>query len=274
MAKKNSKTYLPPPLIQIIVLFSFLGLIYMMLRGISPHNSLPLISVSQIYGFMFLGSLPFVAYYFWKNKVSTTLSRSSQGLLAGMGLWTAILYLQEKYATNLSLTFPPQTVFSSIVGEIPPFYNFMMVNIWSPVIEELVFAIALPTAVILLFASMSPQFPILKNKVVQITAILLIAVPTFAYFHTSATGAFFVAAMMFRTIQVMLFTGDRMFDIVRKVTISFAFVTGLHIANNMYVFGLGKAYALLITEPEGMILLTIFGIMIIMAIRGLVVRGK
>jgi len=273
MAKKNS-AWTPPPFYILLILVSFLGLGYMMLSGISPHDSLPLISVSLIYGFLFLGSLAFVAYFVWKHKITESLTTSSLWLVSGMVVWTGFLTVQDKML-NMSLTFPVQTIFSTIVGQIPPFYNFMMVNIWSPVIEELAFGIAIPVAVFMLFRSMSRSFPLLGNTVVQIVAAIFVSMTTFAYFHTSATmAAFFVAAMMFRTIMIVMFHGDRLFDIIPKLSVSFAFIVGAHIANNMYVFGFGNAYSLLISEPYGWVALAIFGLFGVMAARGLVTGGK
>ena len=271
----NGKGWVFPPFYMVLILFSILGLGYMMLSGISPHDSIPLISVSLIYGFLFLCSLGFVVYFFWKYKISETLTRSAMGLVAGMLVWTGLLALQSRFASGMSLTFPAQTIFSAIVGQIPPFYNFMMVNIWSPVIEEMFFGIAIPVLVIVIFNAMSKSFPLLGNKIIQIVTILFLASTTFAYFHTSATtGAFFIAAMMFRTVHILLLHGDRLFDLIPKISISFAFIVGAHIANNLYVYGLKAAYALLMSEPEGQVTLLIFGVMLVMAARGLFTGGK
>ena len=134
-------------------------------------------------------------------------------------------------------------------------------------------AIALPLGIIAILVMMSKEFPIFKNTAFQFFIILIICGTTFASFHTSTTLiAFYIAATLFRTIQIILFYGDQKYDIIKGYSITYSFLIGTHMANNLVVYGVSKAYNILLTEPMGWVTLIIFAIIIAISIRGAIMK--
>lgn len=255
-----------PPFYVILFTFVIIGLGYMMLVGV-PANSLGLIAVAQIFGFLFLASI-FTAQNVLQ-RLDEPLTTSAQGFAAGFLTWAGILSL--KYVSNFFsfLQVPAQITLATIQEQIPPFWSFINQVIMAPIVEEMLWGIALPISVILVMTKIGEEIEIFNNDFLQLATIIFIGAITFALFHTSATQfGFFIAAMMFRTFQTVVFYADEKFNIIPLVAIPYSFLVGTHMANNFIAFGVANSIAALMSNPFGMITMLIFASFFAIALWG------
>lgn len=259
-----------PPFYLMLVVLVFMGLSYIMLLGL-PTDNPGLIIFSLIFGFLAVTST--LLFSNALSKTEETFTTSAQGLLIGFVAWFSFLSLKNIFPVFSFFTVQSQSTLSTIQGAIPPFYEFFASVIWAPIIEEFFWAIALPIVIFAFLGNISKEFPIFKNAIMQFFIVLFICGLTFASFHTSATLiGFYIAATIFRTIQIVLMYGDQKYDIIKGYTITYTFLIGTHMSNNLHVYGVGKAYNILLSEPLGWITLVILSVIVAIAVRGFFIR--
>jgi len=269
-SKKKNILGIAPPFYSILILLAMLGLGYMALLGV-PTDNIGMITVALIFGFLFV-----VGYNISRESLSKTkepLTVSSQGFFVGFMAWFVVTNLYRISSYFSALIFPPQATLASLQAQIPPFWGFFTTVIWAPIIEELFFGIALPLLIFDMFGKMSKEFKILGNVFLQFVVVLIIASFGFAAFHTSATQVgFFIAAMLFRAIQVLAVFGDRKFDIVPRYVVPYSFLVGTHMANNLSSYGVVSSYNILMTNIAGQITLLLFVGFLVLGFRGFLFR--
>jgi len=270
MTKKTILSGIGPPFYSILILLSMLGLGYMALLGV-PTDNLGLITVALIFGFLFV-----VGYNISRESLSKTrepLTVSSQGFLLGFVAWIIVTNLYRVSDFFSAFIFPQQATLATLQSQISPFWGFFTSVIWAPIIEEMFFGIALPLIIFDIFDKMSKEFKPLGNKVLQFAVVIIVASFGFAAFHTSATQVgFFIAAMLFRAIQVVAVFGDRKFDVIPRYVVPYSFLVGTHMANNLSVYGLGNAYTILTSNVGGQLTLLLFTGFLALGLRGFIIK--
>ena len=261
-----------PAFYVILFAFAIVGLGYMMMLGI-PTNNLGLIAMSLIFGFLFLSGLLFSQNVL--NRSKEPFEASAQGFVIGFIAWYAISSLKFLSSAFSIFSFPLQATLSTVSEEIPPFWKIINVVVMSPIVEELFWGLALPLVSFSVMDELGKkQFPALRNNILQFIIVILLGGLTFAVFHTSTTQfGFFIAAMLFRTIQTMLYFGDKQFDFVPKYTVPYSFLIGTHMANNLSEVGVGNVYEILLSNMFGWVTMIIFVTIFIIGIRGFL-NGK
>ncbi len=264
----SRKSQFAPPFYLVLFGIAMLGLGYMMLTGV-PTNNIGLIAVSLIFGFLFLSG-----FVLSKDSLDTsteTFTKSAQGWLIGIISWILVMNLNVLSSLFNIFTFPTQSTLATITEQISPFWNFINTVLMAPIVEELFWGIGLPLGLFAMLNAMGVEFKFLKNIYLQFIIVIGIGAFTFASFHTSATlVGFYIAAMFFRAIQTVLVYGDQQFDIIKGYSVPYSFLVGTHMANNVSSFGLMRAYTVLISEPFGLIILGIFILITVIALRGFI----
>ena len=272
MKKKTKNVLFAPPFYVVLFVFAIIGLGYMMLLGV-PQNNIGLIAVSLIFGFLFLSGLLVVQHDLRQTK--ETFTASAQSFTLGFTAWFTLSSLKYISPIFAVFSFPAQATLSTIAEEIPPFWQFINTVIMAPIVEEIFWGLALP---IIMFSSMDElgkkEFKFLSNRILQFFIVIVVGTFTFAAFHTSATQlGFFIAAMLFRTIQIIVFFGDKKYNLIPQYAILFSFLVGTHMANNFAEFGVRYSYNILISNIFGWIVLITFVSIFAIGIRGFL-NGK
>ena len=266
MTKKIAKV--APTLYILFYLFVFISLSYMMLCGV-PQSNLGLIIVPMIFGFLFLFGLAVSRTYFTKISTTESFYTSTKSFTAGFFIWFVLVNLRHISSFFDVFRFPTQATLATIQEQIPPFWGFVNTVFMAPIVEELFWGIAIPIALFNIMDSLSDTITLFKNMIVQFVVVLAVAGYTFAVFHTSTTQiGFFIAAVIFRSVMVFLLHADRKFDIIPGFIVTFAFIIGAHMANNLAVYGLTNAYSILISSVYGWITMVFFALIFATGIRG------
>lgn len=191
-------------------------------------------------------------------------------------LGVIIFYLIGTYAPansvfNFSALTAVDDPFSAAASLSDPYWSSFITTLATPVAEEFLFYIALPVILLMVIRMLAQQFDIkaLQNLYVQYAIAGGADAFVFAAFHIGQGGlvAFFIAAMLFRFILVMLKT-DVSIDSVPGVVTGWAFAVGGHIANNIAATGgFVKWWLTLIAPPNNFALFSsVFAIVLLFGV--------
>ena len=210
----------------ILLLVSFVGLVYMMLEAFIQTN-VGLLAAAIIFVTMNVSVLVLNPKEVLGTKVPIGLSALSF-FVAFAGIYIL------KSATNF-VVIEQQNLLSTLSSQIPASWNLILSVFMAPTIEEFFF-VGMAAVVIIMMELLGVDYPVLKNKIVQMIVIIVLGGWTFALFHTGQTAiAFIIIAFTFRAIAYIFFFGDRFFDIIPLLTIGLPFIIGIHMGNNYHV---------------------------------------
>ncbi len=256
----------------IMFLIASIGFLYMIVFSSSGEGNPQMFGVAVAFAFMLLFSFTISSKQILTDK--TSFSTTIASFWAGLIIWGAIAFRGVNTPQSLfsSFSVPSQALLSTASQQMPPIWDFFIVGIAGPIAEEFLFLFALP---LLLFVIL---YSVIKNKFVLTGTVLIITTIAFRLFHVGYTGAFFttlgIATMIFRSIQLGLFYGDQLFDVIPYINLVGSFALGAHIANNTVVYGLMNAFMLMISHPVGIVLLSILVIFAIVPIINLIEKFR
>ncbi|NOR84693.1 hypothetical protein GQ473_01105 [archaeon] len=268
MARKTKTTIFKfaPPFYIILIAIAIIGLAYMMLTGV-PTNNIGLIAVSLIFGFLLIMGLLVSSNRF--KVMEETLSESAQGFTLLFLIWFALLQLKNISSYFNIFSFPTQSTLATIQESIPPFWGMINTVFMAPTNEE-IFWFALAILIFGVMNKIGKEIKIFKNLILQFIVVLVIGMVTFASFHTSQESLmFYLSAMIFRGLMIVLLFGDKKYDLIPKFTMTLSGLIGAHMANNIVAYGFMNTFNMLMTNMFGMILIVIFASIFAYGIRGL-----
>lgn len=131
----------------------------------------------------------------------------------------------------------------------------------------------MPLLILLVLDKLGESISLLNNLVVRLVILIVTTGALFASFHVTAIAfsAFWMAAFVFRAIQMGLTYGDMSFDIVPRFAVLFPVAIGAHIANNIYASGGISGFITVISGHTVLAgtTLVVFGIYAFWAVEGL-----
>ena len=271
MTKKIQTFKFAPPFYIILFSIAFIGLVYMMLLGV-PANNPGLILVSIIFIVLLIMGLIVAGNRF--KTMEETLSESAQGFTLMFFLWFALLQIKNVFSIFSIFTFPVQSTLATIQESIPPFWAMINTVFMAPTNEE-VYWFAIAIAIFGAMNMIGKEIKIFKNQIFQFLMVLLIGMITFAAFHTSQGSLmFYISAMVFRGLMIVLLFGDKKYDIIPKFRMTLAALIGAHMANNISAYGLINTVNMLMSNVFGIIIIIIFAGIFAYGIRGLLFGKK
>ena len=272
MTKKIAK--IAPTLNILFFLFVFISLGFIMLSGV-PENLPGMILVAVIFGLLFLFGLYLSSGFFREMSTKITFYTSTMSFTAGFFVWFVLVNLKHLSSIFDVFRFPTQSALATIQEQIPPFWGFVNTVLMAPIVEEMFWGVAIPIALFTIMDALSEIMPFFKRLALQFLVVLVVAGYTFAVFHTSATQmGFFIACIIFRSVQIILLHGDRKLDIIPQFAVTYSFIVGAHMANNLSVYGLGNAYNILISSTYGQITMIFFVAIFAVGVSGFLRGGK
>ena len=235
----------------LMVLLSLSGLTYLLIW--SFHNDsvrgvvVSVIFTTLIIAGILLSRMKIFDFYSWgDNALSFTI-----GFFAWLGLGS--LFGQQSV-----LSVSENHLFAAIAADLPQLVEVILNVFIIPIAEEIFWMVGIPFALISIMNQLSKNYPIWKNLYLQMFVIIVIASTTFAIFHVGRMFiGFIIAAMVFRTIMVVLIYGDHKFDMIKGINLVVGFAIGAHIANNLIHTGIEKTWLVLQTNT------TVFAIVLI-----------
>lgn len=259
----------------LFIMLSFSGLVYLGIWGF--HNgSVKAIAISVIFSVLIIFSIIITRFEIFKLEMD--FLKSCQSFTIGFVFFMLIAgFLRvmsgQKFLYSLfaPLQLQKNSLFATISGELPLFWDKYVNNITIPIAEEMFWLIALPIATIWLMNSiskMSNKLQFFENNVFQLIAVIIISGGTFAIFHVGSVAlmAFIISAMVFRTILLLFVQGDLKFGWFSALGILPSFAVGSHMANNMMEEGLMNFLIILKSEAFGIGLIILFIIIFILGI--------
>lgn len=257
------------------IIFSFVGLAYMIGLGITTHNA-QMTLIALMFGTMLTFSLVISNFIskdtFFKETYSFTKVTTS--FLIGFVSWFAFATIStaSKQSIFSTFTISNQNLLASVSSQMPPIWGWFINCVSAPIVEEAFFLIALPSMLFYIIFQIKEEFP----PIVALLIVLPMAAISFRIFHTGQSGAvlsvFGIAAIIFRSIQIFLrYSGSKAFDFI-PLPVCASFAVGAHMANNMVSSGISKVWTLVIFEPIGFITIGILLIFLLTPVLSLMRR--
>ena len=255
----------------LMVLLSLSGLAYLLIW--SFHNDsvrgvvISVIFTTLIIAGILLSRMKIFDFYSWgDNALSFTL-----GFFAWLGLG-------RLFGTQSILSVSENHLFAAIAADLPQLVEVILNVFIIPIAEEIFWMIGIPFALISVMNELGKKYPLWKNLYLQMFVIIVVASVTFAIFHVGKMFiGFMIAAIVFRTIMIVLIYGEHKFDIIKGINLVVGFAIGAHIANNMISTGIQKTYLVLQTNTTVFIIvLVFFGVLFLSALNTILrfVLGK
>lgn len=258
----------------IFILLSFSGLIYLGIWGF--HNSsVKAIAISTIFSIIIIFSLVITRFKVFDVETSFIKSCASYtwGFLLFVFIAGTIKVLQGGnffFSIFSAFQLPKQSLFATISGELPIFWDKYVNNFTIPVAEELFWLIALPIGVVWILNSLAQvdKLSWLDNNIVQLIFIIIISSVSFAIFHVGSIQlmAFIISAIVFRSVLIMMVYVDMKYDIFPALALLFSFGLGAHQANNIMTDGLMNFIVVMQSNWFGVGLLFFMAIVIVVGI--------
>jgi hypothetical protein len=245
----------------LMVLISLTGLSYLLVW--SFHNDsvkgvvVSVVFVTLIISGILLSRLKIFDYASWGDN---TLSFS-----IGFFIWFAV---GKFFGPQSILSISQNYLFASIASDLPQLIEIIMNVFIIPISEEIFWMFGIPFSLITIMTVIGEKYSLWKNLYLQMFVVIVVASVTFAIFHVGKFFiSFIIAAMLFRTIMIVLVYGDYNFNILKGVNLVAAFAVGAHIANNLIDVGIGKTWLVLSTNiPVLLMIVVFFGIIFLSAI--------
>lgn len=246
----------------LLILISLAGLMYLLIW--SFHNDsikgavVSTIFITMITSGVLLSRLKVFDFHSWgDNALSFTI-----GFFVWMGLGS--LFTSQSV---LSLSVSKNYLFATISSELPQLVEVITNVFIVPIAEEIFWMIGMPFALITILNQMGKKWDIFSNEWLQMFIVIAIASSTFAVFHVGkAFISFIIAAIIFRTIMIVMVYGEHHFDMLKGINLVSGFAVGAHIANNMLDTGIQKTWLVLQTSlPVLIIVIVVFGALFLSA---------
>jgi hypothetical protein len=219
-------------MIEIVVMIA-IPMLYMMNKAtIVTDNPLMIAVGVLVMFFAFIGAV-FLREFKVRN---VTFGLQCFAYWLGAVIATILLNVTNAFDATSKLSFlsmGPMHIMQSIRGSLSVFEDMWITTQAIPPAEELFFLIVIPMTIMLGLDTLSRQsksLSILGSPMVQI----LLAIPPtalmFAYIHVgmAASMAFFMSAVVFRSIAVLVVYGDLKMNLIPVAMIVPAFMVGLH----------------------------------------------
>lgn len=225
----------------LLIPLSIVGLVYLGIWSFF-NESLQGFIISTLFLFMIITGIIFSKNNIFNegdwgvNCFSFTLGFTIYSLLAWYFGSQSLFSIGENY------------LLQSITSDIPQVAEFLTTVFTTPLAEEMFWMIVIANTIILTMTAFgkNKNLQFLNNKFFQIFMIIIIGGVTFAIFHVGKLViTFFIAAFIFRMLQIIFVWGDKYFDIVKGVSIGLAFSVGSHIGNNFANYGFGRGINIL-----------------------------
>ena len=256
------------------ILLAVSGLMYLSIWGYHA-GSLKAIIIATIFSLLIIFGIIFSKFEIFKLELDFLKSCASYtwGFLLFMGIGGFIKIAQGGnffYAMFSTFQLPKQSLFATISGELPVFWDKYVNTMTIPLSEELFWLIGLPFGLIWMMNSISKtgRMSFMSNPYVQLIVTIIVSSLTFAIFHVgnSALLVFMISAMVFRTILIVFVYGDMRFDWFPGIAILPSFALGAHQANNIMAEGLMNFIVVMKSEMFGIFVLLLLMIIIIIGI--------
>lgn len=253
------------------LLFSLLnlsGLIYLALWG-RANMSFQAIIVFVIFAIMFLVSI--VASFFDLFFVKNSFSQACMWWFTGGIIWYALGSLSSLGGSKniLSTVSPGQAdLLATISGDLPLFWSWFINNVVAPVNEEAFWGIGLPVGLMIIMDGIGEEYPIFRHPFLQFIIIITVSALSFAIFHVNnIVLLFLISAIFFRTLVMVIYWGDRSYNLIPDVAVFPAFMLGAHMGNNIAKSGgITNAVSMMARNPWGWIVGLILGFCIYVAL--------
>lgn len=251
----------------VFILLAFTGLFYLGIWGFF-QNSMKAIALSTIFGMVLIFGI--VATKFEIFTYEMNFFKSCAAFTAGFFIWflivTIIKSLQSNQTALYSIFSAAQLqksgLFAVIAGELPVFWDYVVNNLTIPVVEELFWLITLPVLLIMVFDNLSGKISWMESKVFRITAILIVCGVSFAFFHIGKVAliGFMISAIIFRSILLIIYWGDRYWNLFPFTAMLASFAVGAHIGNNIADTGLTNFIVVMQSQALGWFLMALFAL--------------
>lgn len=168
------------------------------------------------------------------------------------------------------LTIPRNSLLATFSGNLSILVDFFMNVFMAPFVEELVWIFFIVVVVMYLLSLIGrvPSFSFLSVRLVQIIVATIVSAGTFAGFHVYQQDniSFIVSAIIFRSVTILLFWGDELFNVFKFANVMMAATIGLHVGNNWGTYGFVNGLNILMSGLWGWLLIGLFVFMIFSAV--------
>ncbi|MBU0924116.1 hypothetical protein KKG81_04465 [bacterium] len=264
----------------IFILMAFVGLAYLSIWGF--HNdSLKAIALGTIYMAILIFSI--VATKLEVFTLEIDFLKSCSSFTVGFLLWFfigATIKILGGEQTNFlysafsAVKLPTSNLLAAVSGELPIFWEYYINDVTVPVIEELFWLLAIPILLIMAMEALSDYDKLgwMGNKIFQFIIVVLVSSSTFAIFHVGSIQllAFVIGAMIFRTTMLLMYWGDKYWDIIPFAVLLASFAVGAHTGNNISDSGLMNFILVMKQNFYGWFVMAILGLVGVLGITNLI----
>ena len=219
----------------LLILISLGGLAYLLIWSFFNDSVkgvvVATIFITLITSGILLSRLKVFDFHSWgDNALSFTL---------GFAVWAGIgSFFGQQSVLSVSQNY----LLATIASDLPQLVEVVMNVFIVPIAEEIFWMIGIPFALITIMNQIGKKWEFFSNQWLQMFIIIVVASSTFAAFHVGkAFILFIIAAIIFRTIMIVMVYGDQNFDILKSINLVTGFAVGAHIANNMINYGVQKS---------------------------------
>ena len=230
-----------------MTLFTALAMTYLALWGHIYEVDVAFESATVVLTMLFVAVVLTFGEIFYAEK---NIMESSEGFTVG---FIVFFLMSTRFGTEISLLSQVLSLDefrdAAINESTAEFWIYFLPNVINPIVEEMMWAVALPVFLILIMhglaqASRQIPNPLIRtifaqfdNIIVQMGVLLIVLPFTFAFFHVGQTSSamFIMAALIFRALLTVLWWGDLQWDLVPFIVVLPSFLVGAHMGNNMGV---------------------------------------
>jgi len=243
------------------------------LNTISAQTGNVLLSqVSNMFLLLFLFSIiiEFAIYMFYNHRFWGDREANSALGLSVLFLYAGLLIMYGLNSFGGLSLLDNMYLLSQSSETLTAFQNLYMNVIVAPTIEENFFRIAFPVFLIIAFKGILKEIGFENNytDIISFVTALIASNIGFALFHSQglSTG-FFVFAFVFGFVLSILYLADMFYNIFPSISVVPALLVGLHMGNNLMVFGPGRALNVLLGAGlPGYVILGFFVIGLVIAL--------
>jgi hypothetical protein len=225
----------------IFTLLSFVGLLYLGIWSAQQQNIYG-VAVAFVFTTMVIGSIAitkgeiFRLGSSWKKEcVSFTV------FFFIFFLWSKIGSLIGTKSYNM-FSMGQSSLFATISSKLPLFWEVFMNNIVIPFSEESVWLVGLPIMLfwIMDLAGRNEKLSFFANKYAQMVITIILCSVSFALFHVGNVMliGFIISAIIFRTVLITIYWGDKRFNLFNHLTIFLSGGIGAHSGANFGATGI------------------------------------
>lgn len=243
-----------------LILISLIPLLWLDVWAFQNSNTKAFIVSTIFVLFIFM---PLI-FGFKLSPKNTTFSQTAMsfviGLLAASTIGIAADVSGGEQSIFSFFRVETQHLLSEVSAQLPTFWSKFTDTMGAPTAEEMLFLIAIPTALLLMLdlLAKNSKFKLFENFWFKLVIISAITSPLFFYFHVGniALISFMIAAIVFRTAILILVLGDMKEDLIPWLYLTPAFGVGFHMANNiMATGGWGSFITIMTTELFGWVVI-------------------